>query len=837
MALKNITRTITRHTLSLCLALYLALCPAIEFKGAARAAGQPPPPPPNMESQIPVTGYNIILLIDASYSATLIDQDHLVANTADIFLDALYARDGSENMGMPDSRVGVVAFSSEASTVQSLVPITTDENAKFIKGKLKNNIPYSPSESKDIGVGILKALDELQMHADSSRKNMIVLLTNGQDVAESANSSASISQRGMWTLDHTSDGGFQPFPPQMDSLERAKQKAREMGCEIYVVGLDFPDNHSKTNISEASWNQLREIANFTQTGSGIVSQDSTDPNLDAISNPNFGRAPGTTQVNCQRVKDYRDIRKFYASLFASMARTGGIRHGGGMDVENGHGYYNIEVDSLGISWVKLFLYFNGELPLNQIDLRNPRNPDGPSVNIDGSSIWTRRDGSGYMILTIERPEVGVWRLGSTGNSFEADYVLMGGVELELRAEQISGSVGRVTVTATNNGVPLDASFYENLSSKTFTVMSANNNGGPPPMGGNPPPMGNQPFETGVAPNWQSAGGPPFPGPPDGNPPPPPPSAPYDLTPSADVGNGVSGLTGDFSVNSPGAYTITANLGTSQLQHTESASVNFRLDNVPLRISVPRNGERTVTISNEIGWNNLIILLNSAETRPLAAQSGAEDAEPAEILLERVDREINGVRQYTDLKITHVRAGADVGVELHVIYNNNQSATLHGVVSVGGNFIDEDSTRILIAPVLILVLLLLILAAALLIRLLFFQRVRGVFTVTCACGGVKMSREIVGPRGAHFSLYKLLVSLIDQAEESGEDIGSLRENLDSVRGELTQEECAISIQKDIDGVKTYFIGQGDSAASLRSTWESVFDPRGISFSVSVAFEPE
>ena len=778
----------------------------------ASASAMPPGPGfgfnPGRQSQTNITGYNIIIMIDTSASVTLTDQDHMVADAAGIFLDSLYMREGLDNLGMPDSQVGVIAFNAESTVIQSLVAVTTNENAKYIKDKIKR-IEYSlVDNNKNVGLAILSAVNEFNKVTDHSRKNMIILFTDGEGIP-AANIGFPPPYGGVNGANPASilpGGSMEPNsgpPPMMgidsisQQLEQAKQSARESSCEIYVVGLNF-----NNSISEESKSQLRSIANFTQTEEGIATPDTGDISSFAL-------------VNYTIVDDYGKIRKFLVDLFASMARTGGVKNPP-MDIDGGRGYYNINVDSFGVAWVKIFMYSNSEVPDKLIDLRNPH---GEKISVPDTTTWIRR-GSGYTILTIERPDPGKWQIATSGNvGFEASYVLMGSIDLNLSVQQIHGAAGRVLVTGSHNGEPLDESFYKQLTLKSCTVTSADNNFMPPP----PPPMaGEAGFNMGA--NWQNAmnAQPPNMG---GQPGMPPSPISFDLV----YKSGDNALVGEFSVNNPGRYTVQAVLGTEQMEHTETETVEFRLENTPLNIRVKKGETRTFTVANEIGWNNLMLIVNSVQPYPSGQASDEETTAQAEI-----ERALNNnSNQYTDISVTGVQDGSDLPLTLIVAYNNMsgapmmQSATIEGVVSVGkGGPIPIPVFEIGTVPLIVLLAILMMIAAFLIWRQT--ERVYGIFDLTIECGGTKIQQKSSGPRGHSFTLYKLLISILSNASDSE----SVLETVRQLQKELSKGEHMIYIDKNDFGVKSYFYGEKHESLDVIRTIH--LDPRGFNISISISF---
>ena len=300
--------------------------------------------------------------------------------------------------------------------------------------------------------------------------------------------------------------------------------------------------------------------------------------------------------------------------------------------------------------------------------------------------------------------------------------------LNVQAEQTDGSKGNVVVTAFSQGVPASEAFYRN-SVKRCVVMP----GGFPPFGEELPGMPTG--QPGAMPGM-------------------PPMPPIDMVaPLLEVNlsydSNQQALTGTFSVNSPGLYTIRVELNDGQTTAVGSANVQFLLqskDAEPVELS---NGqEKTVSLADLLGWEGLNLTVQSVET---LQSSGA-----AEIIRTASGNVINS------LSIKGTRAG-DVQVQANVIYNGQQD-TARIIVKVSGFVPPPWIIRLLSifqmgnAPLGVLLAALLILFA-ILIYLNFFKRIQGSFVARCECGATKLPMELKAPRGRSFTLYQLLDKML------------------------------------------------------------------------------
>lgn len=348
------------------------------------------------------------------------------------------------------------------------------------------------------------------------------------------------------------------------------------------------------------------------------------------------------------------------------------------------------------------------------------------------------------------------------------------IMLNVQAAQTNGSKGNVVVTALSQGVPASEAFYRN-SVKRCVVMS----GGFPPFGEELPGMPPMPPIDMVAPLLEV-------------------NLSYDSNQQA--------LTGTFSVNSPGLYTIRVELNDGQTTAVGSANAQFLLqskDVEPVKLS---NGqETTVSLANLLGWEGLNLTVQNVE---ILQSSGAAE----------ISRTASG-NAINSLSIKGTRAG-DVQVQANIIYNG-QSDVAYIMVQVEKNSpLDQlvdwilsifPPTPISNAPLGVLLAALLILFA-ILIYLNFFKRIQGSFVASCECGATKLPMELKAPRGRSFTLYQLLDKMLKR-QVGNQEADIIRGIVDDSDNKKNLGQIRVYISKGNDKRPHYVFSKAGSPETV------------------------
>lgn len=219
--------------------------------------------------------YNVMLLVDKSGSMNGTDKPRLALSAACQFVDQLCT--AYDDLATT-TNVGVMAFSEVTEFKAELTSLDSSANTDYLKLRI-NDITYKASGTggTDLGTALYDAVQLLKKQASESDKNMIVMFTDGYSV------NVLDRQAAEQNLDHAFD------------------IAEELGCEIYIVGLN-----SNSKIKPEGRREIYQIADTVQLGNGIVPADEEDPYTDQ------------DNVNYLITDKIKDVREFYGRIFARM---------------------------------------------------------------------------------------------------------------------------------------------------------------------------------------------------------------------------------------------------------------------------------------------------------------------------------------------------------------------------------------------------------------------------------------------------------------------------------------------------------------------------------------
>lgn len=377
---------------------------------AESAAGQP---------------YNIALLIDKSGSMNATDPERLAVSAAGMFVNSLYTEslmDQAAGTGGARSRVGVISFSADTETETIPVELTSEAEVSFVAGKI-DAITYDKvnTGATDLGRAVLAGTEMLKDAQDGVRKNMIILFTDGYTDA--------LSPEGM--------------ERSAAMMAEGLEAARQLSCEIYVVGLNYQGRINDQGRAEI-WN----IANSTQSGEGLLLPDSND-------------AGAASRVNYLITDSRQEVSDFYNAIFGMMMGSGGTKlppwH------QDGWTYYSADLTSPGIFCANIYIISDGDI--GGLALWDP---SGSQVDLDGGSVRLVR-GNGYAMMTITAPAQGIWTVGAEGEvSYDVTLVPVTGITLRMDS-QIQGGAAAIRLEVLYMDQPQDGAFYAALSGASCTV--------------------------------------------------------------------------------------------------------------------------------------------------------------------------------------------------------------------------------------------------------------------------------------------------------------------------------------------------------------------------------
>lgn len=377
---------------------------------AERAAGQP---------------YNIALLIDKSGSMNATDPERLAVSAAGMFVNSLYTEslmDQAAGTGGARSRVGVISFSADTETETIPVELTSEAEVSFVAGKI-DAVTYDKvnTGATDLGRAVLAGTEMLKDAQDGVRKNMIILFTDGYTDA--------LSPEGM--------------ERSAAMMAEGLEAARQLGCEIYVVGLNYQGRINDQGRAEI-WN----IANSTQSGEGLLLPDGND-------------AGAASRVNYLITDSRQEVSDFYNAIFGMMMGSGGTKlppwH------QDGWTYYSADLTSPGIFCANIYIISDGGI--GGLGLWDP---SGSQVDLSSGSVRLVR-GNGYALMTITAPAQGIWTVGAEGEvSYDVTLVPVTGITLRMDS-QIQGGAAAIRLEVLYMDQPQDEAFYTALSGASCTV--------------------------------------------------------------------------------------------------------------------------------------------------------------------------------------------------------------------------------------------------------------------------------------------------------------------------------------------------------------------------------
>ena len=369
--------------------------------------------------------YNIVLLIDKSGSMNATDPERLAVSAAGMFVNSLYAESlmsQASGTGGEGSKVGVISFSADTETETIPVELASETEVSFLTEKI-DSITYDKvnTGATDLGRAVLSGTEMIKNTQDGVRKNMIILFTDGYTDALSAEGMARSSAM----------------------MAEGLEAARQMGCEIYVVGLNYQGRINAQGRAEI-WN----IANSTQAGDGLMLPDSDDTTAAA-------------RVNYLITDSRQEVNEFYTAIFGMMM---------GSDsttlppwYENGWTYYDVDLTSPGIFCANIYIISDGAI--GGLGLWDP---SGNQVDLNGDSVRLVR-GNGYAMMTIMAPAQGVWTMGAEGEvSYKVNLVPVTGITLRMETQVYGGSAD-IKVEALYMDETQSAEFYTGLSGAVCTV--------------------------------------------------------------------------------------------------------------------------------------------------------------------------------------------------------------------------------------------------------------------------------------------------------------------------------------------------------------------------------
>ena len=396
-----------------------------------------------------VDEWHVIMLIDNTGSMqypldrnqpdSVIKKD-LAVSAAQQFINQL--QDTSSEQAAV-TRLQVMSFNLETTPVTDMLALNDESSVETILDAIGD------LEFKEKGVGgtnpycaVCTAVDALEEQDNGTCKNMIVMLTDGAP-----------ERIGM--AEHGDPYGLSEAEWEA-KMEEAIGRARQMGAQIFAVGVNSPSASGGTALMGKGKQLIYSIANQAQQEEGIQEPDEDDTERDSE----------FEAVNYEITGDLGEIRRFYINVFGYMNNVTPEAFTEDFDIPN-EGI--IEADVIIISGSKI-------LGLETIS------PSG-TVMAPQDGVYSEQGDDYYRVLKIMYPECGTW--GVQVDAEEDDYkkfvVRIYGLSLEMETGDGAGAdfadctmpddyVGRVAVYPIyKNAVFTDQSFLDSVSRAEMIV--------------------------------------------------------------------------------------------------------------------------------------------------------------------------------------------------------------------------------------------------------------------------------------------------------------------------------------------------------------------------------
>lgn len=386
------------------------------------------------QSEVSTAKWNVMLLIDTSGSMNDTDPDHMTLSAANQFVDDMSNSDLTQSSGI-DAKVGVMTFSNDTTSLVGLTSIGSENNKSSIKNAI-SSIQYTAygTGSTDLGVAVYNAAQALKEENKNNDSNSeIVLFTDGfsERVADPAASE--------------------------EKLQNAFQTAKELNCNIYVIGMN-----SKNKILPEGQQEIEKIADTAQVGDGVVE-------------PAMGDTSATkSKVNYLITDNYDSARAFYVGVYANM--MGVVSE----PLKDG----KFTIDSGGI--VEADVNVSSQYGISSIKITDP---NGTELKEDGQ-LYSVSGDNNYKVAKIIKPALGEYTVTIESNDpdvVSAMVVKLYGIEIKLSAEAIpnedssqtgitdSPYVGKVSVTPTYKGNSYKDSEFAGSINKAEFMLNAETN--------------------------------------------------------------------------------------------------------------------------------------------------------------------------------------------------------------------------------------------------------------------------------------------------------------------------------------------------------------------------
>ena len=353
--------------------------------------------------------FNLVLLIDRSGSMKSTDRSRLVQDAAKMFVDL--CDEGHE------SQIAVMTFDTEIIN-NGFITVSDESQRQLLKTQI-SDIRYNDGGT-DIGLALLSAVNYIAEESSPSRKNLIVLFTDG----------------------YTQDLVNKTEEESEADLQKALKKAAETDCRIYTIGTNY--NGSMNEKGRAALEGIRDY----QIANGA--KDEPEELLSIIDAMD------------------QDGMKYVATAFEKIYASIGNRiiHEGNLIIESPNiAEANIIISAPdGVSEVVITAPSGNSASIAL---------DGSETMLDGAKIIFKT-GQAYQIIKIIEPiSVGTWLLNVADNQsnpiLNYTWMLTAKAEISIQVKQKTQHSAMITVHPENIDSNSIVDFFNSLTERSVII--------------------------------------------------------------------------------------------------------------------------------------------------------------------------------------------------------------------------------------------------------------------------------------------------------------------------------------------------------------------------------
>lgn len=353
--------------------------------------------------------FNLVLLIDRSGSMKSTDRSRLVQDAAKMFVDL--CDEGRE------SQIAVMSFDTEIIN-NGFITVNDESQRQLLKTQI-SDIRYNDGGT-DIGLALLSAVNFIAEEGSPSRKNLIVLFTDG----------------------YTQDLVNKTEEESEADLQKALEKAAETDCRIYTIGTNY-----NGSMNEKGRTALEGIRDYQIANGAKETPEELLSIIDAMD---------------------QDGMKYVATAFEKIYATIGSRiiHEGNLIIESPNiAEANIIISAPdGVSEVVITAPSGNSASIAL---------DGSETILDGAKIIFKT-GQAYQIIKIIEPiPVGTWILNVADSQsnpiLNYTWMLTTKAEISIQVKQKTQHSAMITVHPENIDSNSIVDFFNSLTERSVVI--------------------------------------------------------------------------------------------------------------------------------------------------------------------------------------------------------------------------------------------------------------------------------------------------------------------------------------------------------------------------------